>query len=312
MNRRKFILSSGAVGTTVFAGCTGGGSEGEDTPDVEAGINDAESAIEEARDLLKEEGEKFEVNDGTVSIEEGTIRDKLSVAESHLDSVQPYASEEQSAYITYLYDFIDYLDVGLTGMSHMAEAINSIQSAMSYKISNRYDDAIEALENGESEIDEAESKLSELDNLERDIEEQESEFDNREPYDVGSKWISIGETLSATREYLRGLRYWYRAEKNLNKAFDEGDKGNYSTAISAASDASAQYSTAETTFRDAEDDVPSDMRPDFISSACQTGHYRDGSTALKEGLEAEQNNNSQRARDKYKEAEEAFGAAENC
>lgn len=299
------------MGSAMIAGCTDGGTS-EDTPDVETQIDRAKEHIESARDSLDEESAQFDSVEGTVSINDSLIRSDLDQAENVLNAVKNRANEGQAKYIDYLYNYITYSRLITSGIVHTAETINYIESARSYWKSGRYDDAISAIQDGGSETQQAQSILSDIQNLETELENYESKAEGREAYDFGDKWDFVEDYLTATSEFLRGLKYWIRGDQSYENLSAEYEAENYSAAMDYASEASSHYATAENTFSDAEDKVPSDSRPDFISAACHTGYMREGVTALKEAIEAEQDRNYQRADEKASEAEEAFNSAENC
>lgn len=85
MDRRQFIVTSGVLGTTVLAGCSGDGSTGESGGGGNGGDGgDGGSSENEQQEVTHEIGETFTVGDGAQSIQY-TVND-YSTIEDYIGS----------------------------------------------------------------------------------------------------------------------------------------------------------------------------------------------------------------------------------
>jgi uncharacterized phage infection (PIP) family protein YhgE len=304
MERREFItvVSGGLIG---LAGCSSGGGAAEDS------IETANEHLGQAGDEFASESDKFGNATEGVDFRTSVIFTHLDEADSALEMASNEDDGEYSDLIQALENTADFLRSTTQSLAHFATALNSLQQAVDYSDTERYNDSISALQDANSSLSEAQSDIavaqSELEEIDTDQLGEADEVDIVEMRDVFTQFTEYREAM----EYLiNGYIDLNRALRAFSQATDQFEAERYPQAATSFDDARAHSTSAETTFRDGEGVAPPDLKSSFIDLSCTARGFKEASDHYNNASEAATNGYYNEANEQVDQAQSALDQCE--
>lgn len=319
MKRREYLVGGSLIATSLLiAGCTDQSNANADGPEetesegtpVEEHLDVATDAMENAVDAIEVEAEKFtssSFEEGGVDVQTETITEYLDTAESRFDKAKSDATDDQAERIETAISFIAVLRDMTEFLDTFAEGYTQASSGFTYIESERYADAEEQLVTSEETLSTAEEGLTVMQGSLSEIDKSEIDgFDAISLTEFENDVENMAEMMPALVALVEGMKYFSRGSIDLQEANAAYDSEQYSTAETEYRDASNDYGTAHSVFKEQEDEAPSAMKSSFIELTCQASALQDGCRHLANGTEAIRNGNQARAEEEFTEAEEAL------
>jgi len=304
MERREFItvVSGGVVG---LSGCLSGGGAVEDS------IERASEQLGQAGDEFASESDKFGNATEGVDFRTSVIFTHLDEADSALETASSEDDGEYSNLIQALENTVDFLRSTTQSLAHFATALNSLQQAVDYSDTERYNDAISALQDASSSLSEVQSDTavaqSELEEIDTDQLEEADEVDIVEMRDA---FTQLTEAREAMEYFVNGYIDLNRALRAFSKATGQFEAERYSQAATSFDDARAHSTSAETTFRDGESVATPDLKSSFIDLSCTARGFKEASDHYNQASEAAANGYYNEANEQVDEAQNALDQCE--
>lgn len=310
MNRRTVLRAAMIATTPVLAGCSSNGSPGQDAERAQEHLQEAGTALQNAGEEIESESAKFdesEFQEGGVDIKTTTIDGYLDTASSELDEAEEYANEEQQELIDAARKYVSFTTEAVEFLDIFAEGYTQASTGFTYFQSERYEDAVDELENAESSLAESDDLLTVTQSRAEDLNtDMLSDLESVEIESIRPILEDMDELLRAFRTMIEGMISVSNGMIDFTEAGSYLEDERYSDAEEAFRSASDDFSAGQSMFRSEEDTAPTEVKSTFIEMSCYSEALKDASTHFANGAEATQNGNRARAESEVNSAEEAL------
>lgn len=324
MKRRDYLAKGTSIATLLLvAGCSGtnvdnaGDAETTGSNKTPPGkhLEIAGEAMKKAGDEIEKESEKFRSSDfesGGVDIRTATISDYLDTAETHLEAAEPNATDDQMEKIDLSRSWIELARNFTEFLNVFAEGYTQANSGFTYLQSERYTDAEEQLVTAEDTLSDADEQLTVTQSSLEEIDRSKmNELDAVSLTKLEDSLSQLDELVPAIMALTRGMKHFSKGAIDYEEARNAYDSEQYSTAEGKFRDASNDFNTAHSVFKEQEDEAPQTMTSSFIDLTCRAGALRDASQHLARAMSAIQTGNRARVNEESANAEEALSRCDS-
>lgn len=278
------VASPTAISTDASAQTTTTPTE-TSTPTLQRSAEAADH-IEEARDSIDRAITEWESGLNNFSVqtnwrfEPSPMTTALDTADSELEAARSSAGPDQEATIDTLETQSQLIRQLVESTNSFANAVQHWNTAGSYSSAGRYDDGVEAIQNGRDDVSDAQSKLS-------DARDTGSNVDDDAWSDVD--YESFSTKLDGFEKLLNGYDIMLeagvnlmRADKAYTAAGDHYQNEDYSQAQADYWSAEDEYAAARDIYQSNEDSVTADygIKDYVIRWGCKADRYREISSKM--------------------------------
>jgi hypothetical protein len=327
MKRRAYLRLLPAAAVTGVAGCSSSDDSMGDNTDAdgdaetttaeptatpEESVEAAAAALTDAAERLDTESNNLGNFEEGIQFSEGAIRDSITEARGHLDVADGGdLSEEQQETVEEFRMVANYIESLTDTTGEAATGLNEFSTALEYLDSERFEDAIDAIEDSRSHFGTASDSLSEtrstFDELGRDSFDplDTSYAETQESLDrIEAVVETMDPYLSGYREYVRGYDHFQTATTDLEAERFEDAADEYATAA-------VRFDDSASGFEEAEDTAPPTMLSDIVQTTCYAQALRDGSEYYAAGSRAYARGDEETGRSEFQDGQEAFNRCES-
>lgn len=303
IQRRGVLTAAGGAIVATLAGCVSSG-----------GTDEYNSAIE----LLNENADRFDDLEGESyfddSVDEDAIHRRADRADEYLDEATAEADADLMNHVDNARAIADFQRHHATADVLLSEYYHCIDANTSLLDAGRFDDAIEKHGVCSSTLEDARDAIRATRAAHESIDPELTEEGQLSHDDFKSDINELESWLDILEEWMDALGHSISGLKSLTDAIDEYEDENWSTAKSKFDDARDEFTLAQNTLEDLEedDDLPSELQSDTIEFHCITSNYQEAMGLLADSAAAADRGDWHAAEEYGDEAVEAMEAVDRC
>lgn len=320
MNRRRVLAAVGGTAALSLSGCLSGSGTGSGSGDSSTG-DDPVELIRSADETLGEAADEFAdaiddaddpMNDGSYAIETAPIEARIDDAERDLEAARDGATDDQLETIRALEDTADFFRDFVDAISTVGDALEEFQVWEQYLDQERWEEAIDAAARAKAYNDDATDSVTVARSTFDDIDTAAlGDVDEIDRVELETNLERFDEALAVLDVFFTGGEQMAKAMIPLEAGVDALEREDFETASAEFSSASSEFYAAYTTFNDAEDDAPADVRADLIDLSCLMSAFSDAADYYSRGADAYANGNYAQGDEYFDEGEAAETRCEN-
>lgn len=308
--RRRFLLGLGAGVTAGLAGCLGDDSEDDATGDPDddgVDVERAGSSIEEAKDHLADAATML-ADEEAQSGDPEEIGNTLDDAKAALDEALEYADHDQSAEISFLLDVTRWLRQTTVALASFHVWNRQFKIATSYREEGSYDEALDTLEDATESIAGADRARSQAVEDYEDLDEDRLGDLEEVNHEAVAAWLEndLRDGVTSGTILTDGFSEMVPAFRDLRAAIEAWDAEDWTTARDLFADARDQFTLAEATLEDAEEESPPDLQEDVVELTDLAGSFAEASDHYQAAMAAKQDGDEERYNEEIAAAEAAL------
>jgi len=310
MDRRKFLRVGGVVAASSLAGCSGMLDSAQPEKAREH-ISVAEKKMVTNTEKMNEIRATFTSDSETppATFDPNPTKKRVERANAALDDAEEYATDDQKAYVENLRHLGEYQVSRAKLYEDYVVLLDELRGTGEYLNSNRYDEALSALDRGSSRVE----------NVRTHADAAKDAVDAMNPDELGEESPVAYETIKDGIEkqmkevdflefMVDGYVHFVEGGKDFGAASTTYQREEYGTAAE-------QFGEAQTHFSDAGEEFAklSDSDPELSISTVQVAQltcygeqFPEAARLLKESAEAAENGRNEVARQKATDAQEAL------
>ncbi|WP_128476814.1 hypothetical protein [Halorussus pelagicus] len=316
MDRRKFLRAGGVVAASSLAGCTGmldeSQSENDDTQPEKASerLSSANEKISANTDKLNDISQTFE-NDEELpnEFDAADVGSRIEKANLKLDEAEEYATEDQQSYIDSLRKVGEYQTALAKAFEDIVALNHKIDTMNTYFDSERYDQALEAIDEGRTLLSNIRTHVGDADNALTSVDADSFDESGKITYDSISADLSmIRDRLDLLESTLDGFEPMIEGMQDFLSAAETYENENYVEAADQFAEAQSHFQNSDETFTEIEDadTAVGSIESDIAELTCYTSALVDGTRLFEESARAADRGDTELAQQKASGAQDAL------
>lgn len=310
MDRRDFLRIGGVPAAAALAGC-GGALSSAQPKKARKHITAAEEKFATNTEKLNEVRDTIANDDEDVpdEFDPSTVTSRVEKANVELDEAEKYATDEQKSYVQTLRKVGEYQTARAKLYEDYVALYNTLTTANTYIQSERYDDALDKLDETKTLLADVRKHADETESALDDIDADSLTESEQITYESIKTDVSeFRDRLDIVGTMIDGLRSMTLGMQDFMPAVEKYKEGRYQEAAEMIAEAEQHFVTADETFRKLEnaDVTVSGIETDIAKLTCYTGALAEGAKLFKESAKAAEQGDDELAKQKANEAREAF------